>query len=123
MWIDDLLNRNEKELAQTGTVSIGGEVPAVETDCEHRELKILRPAGILRLPRLAERQLVMDCGDEFVTLGPVEGETPEGLLPGEMYIQTENAAVVLKNSGAIEITGEVRITGSLTVNGREVDGA
>ena len=44
-------------------------------------------------------------------------DTPDGLLPGEVYIKTDSAAITIKNNGAVNITGTVNITGSLTVNG------
>lgn len=50
-------------------------------------------------------------------LGVVGSDTPDGLLPGEVYIKTDSAAITIKNNGAVNITGTVNIIGSLTVNG------
>ncbi|MDO4815177.1 MAG: hypothetical protein Q4A83_01045 [Bacillota bacterium] len=124
MWLDDI-NRRDRELtASSGRLSIGGALPAAETDSEHRDMCIVRAGGVLRIPAAGEKQLVLACDNgEYALLGRTDGEIPPGMEAGEIYIETENAAVLIMNNGKIKIRGELEISGSLTVNGRSVDGA
>lgn len=123
MWLDEICRREKENTAVSGRLSIGGASPAAETDTEHRNLKLVRAGGVLRIPAAGEKQIILACGDgEYAVLGSTEGEIPEDMETGEIFMKTENAAVLLRNSGKIEITGELEISGSLTVNGREVNG-
>lgn len=124
MWIDDINRRSRELTAVGGKLSIGGVLPAAETDSEHRDLSIVRAGGVLRIPAAGEKQIILACDDgEYAVLGRTDGEIPQGMEAGEIYIETENAAVLIKNNGKIKITGELELTGSLTVNGRVVNGA
>ncbi|MCF0138155.1 MAG: hypothetical protein HUJ66_07315 [Oscillospiraceae bacterium] len=124
MWMDELDRKYGGAFARSGRVSIGGASPAAEADTELRELKILRCGGVLRMPAADEEQLILCCDDgERALLGSLDGEIPNGLQPGEIFIATENGALIIKNSGKFLLTGELEICGSLSVNGRYVDGA
>ena len=110
MWLSETRKRTGDE-AVSASVSIVGEDAS----------EALRPANILRLPAQWDTQLVLECSDgSSIMLGVVGGDTPDDLLPGEIYIKTDNAAVTIKNNGAVNITGTVNITGALTVNGASV---
>ena len=110
MWLSETRRRSEAEnsTASVCTVDDGND-------------DVLRPAGILRLPKTGETQLRLNGSDgSSALLGVVSDETPEGLLPGEIYIKTDSAVITIKNDGAFNITGTVNITGSLIVNGASV---
>ena len=110
MWLSETKRRSET--GSSASVCIVSD----END------DVLMPAGLLRLPKTGEAQLRINGGDgSSVLLGVVDGDTPEGLLPGEVYIKTDSAAITIKNNGAVNITGTVNITGSLTVNGTSVE--
>ena len=124
MWLDEICAGRSEANAIRGRVSIGGKTPAVESDSELRNLKIIRCGGALRIPAAQEEQLVLRCDNgEYDVLGVTEGGMPEGMEAGEIYIETKNAAVLIKNSGRVIVTGELEVNGSLSVNGRNVDGA
>ena len=124
MWLSNAFNSKTKqtETLDAGPVSIDGTSPAVCTDGEQRDAEILRPANILRLPRLDEQQLVLNLPDgKSVVIGVLDSEVPDGMEAGEVYITTDNATVWVKNSG-IELVGNVSVSGTLKVNGRNVSG-
>lgn len=110
MWLSETRKRNGEE-------SVSASVCIADDESG----EVLRPANILRLPAQGETQLVLNCSDgSSFLLGAVGGDTPDDLLPGEIYIKTDSAAVTIKNNGAVNITGTVNITGSLKVNGATV---
>lgn len=107
MWLSEAKRRAETEYTDTA-VSISADAVS----------DVLRPANILRLPKSDERQLVMKCSDgSMVQLGVINDNIPDGLSAGEIYIETANAKITIKNNGAVNIEGSVNISGSLTVNG------
>lgn len=125
MWLSNAFNTRPKCVAGTdaGPVSIEGSEPAVCTDGEQRDAEILRPANILRLPRLDEEQVILNLPDgKSVIIGVLSDEIPQGLEAGEVYIKTDNTTLRIKNDG-VEIDGNVSITGTLRVNGSEINGA
>ena len=77
-------------------------------------------SGCVAAGAVAEGSGVVIALSAGVLLGVVGSDTPDGLLPGEVYIKTDSAAITIKNNGAVNITGTVNITGSLTVNGTSV---
>ncbi len=110
MWLSETKRRSE-----------AGSCEASVCVVEDGVQDALKPANILRIPKTGEAQLLLSCTDgSSVLLGVVGSDTPEGLLPGEVYIKTDSASVTIKNNGAVNITGTVNITGSLTVNGTSV---
>lgn len=110
MWLSETKRRSEAGSCEASVCTV--------TDGDD---DVLCAGGILRLPKTGETQLLLSCTDgSSVLLGVVGSETPNGLLPGEIYIKTDSAAITIKNNGAVNITGTVNITGSLTVNGTSV---
>lgn len=82
---------------------------------------VLRTANILRVPKSSEDVLVLSCSDGTeIILGSVGGNAPSGLDDGEIYISTDTAQITIKNNGAVNIKGNVSITGTLKVNGVSV---
>ena len=125
MWLSNAFNAKPKcaETTDAGPVSIEGSEPAVCTDGEQRDTEILRPANILRLPKIDEEQLVLNLPDgKSVIIGVLSSDISQGLKAGEVYIKTDNTTVWIKSSG-VEISGNVSISGTLSVNGRKVNGA
>lgn len=107
MWLSEAKKRADTEYTDAA-VSISSDTVS----------DILRPANILRLPKSDERQLVMHCSDgSSVQLGVISDDVPDGLSEGEIFIETANAKITIKNNGAVNIEGSVNISGSLTVNG------
>lgn len=110
MWLSETKRRSEAEASTASVCTV-----------EDGSDDVLCAAGILRLPKTGETQLRLVGSDgSSVLLGVVGGDTPEGLLPGEIYIKTDSAVITIKNNGAVNIAGTVNITGSLTVNGTSV---
>ncbi len=124
MWLSNAFNAKTKQTAMldAGPVSIDGTSPAVCTDGEQRDAEILRPANILRLPKVDEQQVILNLPDgKSVVIGVISSDIPEGIEAGEVYITTDNATVWIKNSG-IQLAGNVSVSGTLKVNGRNVSG-
>lgn len=110
MWLSETKRRLATEVSTASVCTV--------TDGDD---DVLCAGGILRLPKTGETQLRLSGSDgSSVLLGVVGSDTPDGLLPGEVYIKTDSAAITIKNNGAVNITGTVNITGSLTVNGTSV---
>lgn len=104
MWLSETKRRSE-----------AGSCEASVCVVEDGVQDALKPANILRIPKTGEAQLLLSCTDgSSVLLGVVGSDTPDGLLPGEVYIKTDSASITIKNNGAVNITG------SLTVNGTSV---
>lgn len=125
MWLSNSFNTKVKRsaAADAGPVSVEGAEPAVCTDGEVREAEILRPANILRLPKVEEQQVILKLPDgKSVILGVLSSTVPNGIEAGEVYIKTDDAEVWIKNDGIL-LNGDVSVSGTLTVNGREVNGA
>lgn len=124
MRLSEIVRRTDRALentAETGTVTIGGESCAVQLSGERRSLEILRPANIFRIPKPEEEQLVISCGDgSRVLAGVLGGDAPDDPQAGDIYIMTDNSLIVLKNDGNIVLSGDVEISGALTVNGRQI---
>ncbi len=107
MWLSEAKKRADTECTDAAVRISSGETSDV-----------LRPANILRMPKSGEAQLVMSCSDgSTVQLGVIGDSIPDGLSEGELYIETANARITIKNNGAVNIEGSVNISGSLTVNG------
>lgn len=125
MWLSNAYNSRPKrgETLDAGPVSIEGTEPAICTDGEQRDTEILRPANILRLPKVDEQQVILNLPDgKSVIIGVLSSDVPEGIEAGEVYITTDTTTVWVKNSG-VEIEGNVSVSGTFKVNGREVNGA
>ena len=107
--------------ADIGSVTIGGDSVAVLTEGEMRRLAIAAPGGYVWRPSAGDSVLVLKTSDgESLAVGALRNESPEGMENGEVYIISKGgAAIRLKNSGKIELLGEVEIQGSLSINGRE----
>ena len=90
---------------------------------ERRQVGRWLPGGYHWTPRRGESVLVVKSGaeGEACLLG-VEDTLP-GLEPGEVFLSAaEGVGVRLTGDGKILLTGDVQITGTLRLNGKEVQG-
>lgn len=124
MWLGkEAARRNFVERdAKMGTVTISGQSAAVQAGKEMRGLAVVAPGGYVWMPGAEQDVLTVHCDTgETVIAGAAMGESPVSLRPGEVCICSKGGAfVLLGNDGHILITGDVAVTGSLTVNGLPV---
>ena len=121
MWLSKrvMVEPSAEDPATLGTVSIGGKAPAVVTDAEKRQAKIISPGGYCWNQAATDCVLVVK-GNELYVAGKPQGGTG-GLQPGEVLIFSENAHVKVANDGKIELTGDVFVQGDLYVNGQKME--
>ena len=93
MWLSKrvMADRDAEDLATLGTVSIGGKNPAVVTDAEKRQAKVISPGGT------------------------------KGLRAGEVMLFSKGASVKVTNDGKILLNGDVYVQGDLYVNGQKME--
>lgn len=104
----------EEPAAQTGQVTLAGTPAGVGLEGERREVPLFGPGGYHWAPSRGDRVLVIKTGPEE-TPAAVGVQTDEDLAPGEVWLSVaEGAGIRLKPDGTIALTGTV------TVNGREV---
>ncbi|MGM9619328.1 MAG: hypothetical protein ACI3W8_05805 [Oscillospiraceae bacterium] len=120
------LNRRDESqytAADMGRTSISGELAAVVTRGELRELETWTPGGYLWRPRQGDEVLVIKggtAGEERCVLARAPEEPPEAMQPGEVCICTERASVFLRNDGSVTVkSGESRL--KLSATGVEVE--
>ena len=75
MWLSRrvMTDPNPEDPATLGTVSIGGQVPAVVTDAEKRRAKVISPGGYCWNPAATDCVLVVK-GNELAGDVYVEGD-------------------------------------------------
>ena len=118
MWLSRKLSQHEMldvASAPGGTVTIEGEVTAVFSSGEKREVKTVGPGGYEWQPRKGEDVLIVRggiFGEESYAVGVPE-QTGEALEPGEVRIRSAAAGteIVLHNNGRIDINGVLFING------------
>ena len=122
MW----LSRQMKAPAPTadadlGMTTITGDSVGVVTRGEVRALPVYGPGGYVWMPENGSAVLVVKGGpggEEQCVAGQRQGQVPEGMGPGEVYLYTSGGnSVYLRSDGTVQLNGEIRIQGSLTVNG------
>lgn len=121
MWLSKrvMLERPEDDAATLGTVTIGGDAPAVVTDAEKRRAKVISPGGYCWNPAATDCVLVVR-GNELYVAGMPQGGTM-GLEPGEVLLFSKGASVKVSNDGEITLTGDVYVEGDLYVNGQKME--
>ena len=107
--------------ADLGMTTIAGDSVGVVTRGEVRALPVYGPGGYVWMPESGSAVLVIKGGpggEEQCVAGARQAQVPEGMRPGEVYLfGPDGNTVYLRQDGGIELRGEVRIQGSLTVNG------
>ena len=121
MWMTNRQVREEltEPAAELGRVTLSGG-GAVALAGERRNVTLCLPGGYHWTPRRGETVLVIKSGPDCAPC--VTGQAGTGnTAPGEVVLSVaEGTAIRLKAEGGIAVTGQVEITGGLTVNGREV---
>ncbi len=110
--------------AGVGTVTVGGEKPAVLLGGEQRGLGVIAPRGIGWRPAEGAQVLVLETedGERFV-LGEVDGGGAfRSLGSGEVSLRCGANWLKIDGSGIsaegdVHLNGDVYITGRLFVNG------
>ena len=93
MWLSKrvMAEQNAEDPATLGTVSIGGKNPAVVTDAEKRQAKVISPGGYCWNPAATDCVLVVKGNELYVAGMPQEGT--KGLRAGEVMKWSEGASV------------------------------
>lgn len=123
MWMARQQQPVGEESVQKGQVTVAGEKAAVALEGERRQVGRWLPGGYHWTPRRGDTVLVVKSGaEEEPCLLGVEDTLPE-LEPGEVFLSAaEGVGVRLTADGKILLLGDVQVTGSLQVNGKEVGG-
>ena len=121
MWLSKrvMVEQSAEDPATLGTVSIGGKSPAVVTDAEKRQAKVISPGGYCWNPAATDCVLVVK-GNELYVAGMPQGGT-NGLKPGEVLLYSKNASVKVSNDGTVLLNGDVYVQGDLYVRGQKME--
>ena len=121
MWLSRrvMTDPNPEDPATLGTVSIGGQVPAVVTDAEKRRAKVISPGGYCWNPAATDCVLVVKGNELYLAGMPQDGT--KGLQPGEVMLFSKGASVKVMNDGKIHLAGDVYVEGDLYVNGQKME--
>ena len=115
MWLSSQSRKAQRsgQGAETGVVTLEGEKTAVYLTGERRNLPVLSPGGYCWRPAEGETVLVLKSGadGEELWVAGVPGDGTD-LAPGEVRIQSRQAAVFLGNDGSIDLRGTVKINGT-----------
>ena len=115
MWLSSQSRKAQRsgQGAETGVVTLEGEKTAVYLTGERRDLPVLSPGGYCWRPAEGETVLVLKSGadGEELWVAGVPGDGTD-LAPGEVRIQSRQAAVFLGNDGSIDLRGTVKINGT-----------
>ena len=116
MWLSKQMRQPPPTAdADLGMTTIAGKSVGVLTRGEVRELPVYGPGGYVWLPENGAAVLVVKGGpggEEQCVAGVRQGEAPDGMEPGELYLYGPGG-----NSIYLRANGEVAIRGSLTING------
>ena len=114
MWLSSQSRKAQRsgQGAETGVVTLEGEKTAVYLAGERRDLPVLSPGGYCWRPAEGETVLVLKSGadGEELWVAGVPGDGTD-LAPGEVRIQSRQAAVFLGNDGSIDLRGTVKLNG------------
>lgn len=121
MWLSKRIMQEapEEDAATLGTVTIGGADAAVVTDAEKRRAKIITPGGYCWQPSAKDSVLVVK-GNELFVSGLLQEDAGD-LAAGEVRVFSNGARITLRNTGRVEIDGDVSISGGLFVRGQEME--
>ena len=115
MWLSSQSRKVQRSSqgAETGVVTLEGEKTAVYLTGERRNLPVLSPGGYRWQPTEGETVLVLKSGadgEELWVAGVPDSGTD--LAPGEVCVQSRQAAVFLGNDGSVDLRGFVKINGT-----------
>lgn len=111
MWLSKMASKttDTQPGAGLGQVTITGSDAAVQTGCEHRNLPICGPAGLVWMPKVGSNALIIKTADGNAVAGTVVDNS--GLEPGEIMLVSDNCSVKLSGD-SIELTGRVFVNGN-----------
>ena len=107
MWIAENLSKNSinKPTAERGNVvmsEIGNN--AIIASGEHIGLDFVTPYGIVSIPPVKEKAVVLPLADKEVCVGVISEVS--SVQPGEILLMSKGGAeVYLKNDGSVYING------------------
>lgn len=107
--------------AELGQVTLSGSPAGVALAGERRNVMVCLPGGYHWAPARGDTVLVVKSGVEgtpCVVGTPLEEDVP----PGEVWISAApGAGIRLKEDGSVLLQGRVEVSGSLVVNGEEMN--
>ena len=108
--------------ADLGVTTIAGDSVGVMTRGEVRTLPVYGPGGYVWMPENGAAVLVVKGGpggEEQCVCGMKQCAPPGKMRPGEVLVYGPGGnSVYLKKDGTVELTGDVRIQGTLWGNGK-----
>lgn len=121
MWMAnrEQTERLDEPAAELGEVTLAGSLSGVALAGERRDPLVCAPGGYHWTPRSGDTVLVIKSGAEKYpcVAGRLQGES-EGPEPGEVWISAASGAGIrLKPDGTVELSGDLRVSGSLTAEG------
>ena len=107
--------------ADLGVTTIAGDSVGVMTRGEVRAVPIYGPGGYVWMPESGAAVLVVKGGpggEERCVCGAQQSAPPEEMRPGEVLVRGPGGnSVYLRRDGTVVLRGEVRVEGSLWING------
>ena len=108
MWISRYVTENS---FANGSPSVGvvrasdGDRVSVSATSEHFDLPVAAPYGLVYVPPVGSRSLVLPTDAGSICLGVIDA-VPNDLQPGELMLRSSGgASIVLKNDGSVLING------------------
>ena len=107
--------------ADLGVTTIAGGEGGVLTRGEVRAVPVYGPGGYVWMPESGAAVLVVKGGpggEERCVCGAQQSAPPEEMRPGEVLVRGPGGnSVYLRRDGTVVLRGEVRVEGSLWING------
>lgn len=107
--------------ADLGVTTIAGGEVGVLTRGEVRAVPVYGPGGYVWMPESGAAVLVVKGGpggEERCVCGVQQSAPPEEMRPGEVLVRGPGGnSVYLRRDGTVVLRGEVRVEGSLWING------
>ncbi len=112
----------EEPAAEWGQVTLSGAPAGVALAGERRDVMLCLPGGYHWTPKRGDAVLVVKGGAEGAPC--IIGTPAEQKVPaGEVFLSVkEGVGIRLTADGRICLVGPVEVSGSLSVNGTEVEG-
>ena len=107
--------------ADLGVTTIAGGEVGVLTRGEVRAVPVYGPGGYVWMPESGAAVLVVKGGpggEERCVCGAQQSAPPEEMRPGEVLVRGPGGnSVYLRRDGTVVLRGEVRVEGTLWING------
>lgn len=96
---------------QDGVVTISSGDTAVMSGCEQRRLDVCAPGGYSWRPEVGQDVIIIKTAEGSGVVAGTRGAGSDELSPGEVMLSSGGCSILLKNSGVIELSGDVYING------------